>query len=193
MTKQEIRQAMRTKRDRYPSIHIDSVRIWDLLEHSKLYQKAQRIFTHCSFGSEVETVFTLEHMLRQGKEVYLPRLQERRQMEFHVLEYVKKLERNRFGVYEPPMWERIGTPDAKSLMLVPGVAFDVMGNRVGFGGGFYDSYLERFPNTLTMGMCFDFQFIEDRDMLIPTEATDRKMDYVLTPRGIYSIEEGSWI
>ncbi len=190
MNKQEIRKEIRGQRDRYQFIHRDSVRIWDILEQSTLYKKAKTIFTYCSFGSEVETIFTLEPMMRHGKKVCLPRLKDKPQMEFHLLEQLKKLERNRYGVYEPPIWASTCTPDADSLMLVPGVAFDLEGNRIGFGGGFYDCYLQRYPETVTMGLCFDFQLLEDT---IPVEETDQKLQYILTTRGIYNVEEGIWL
>ncbi len=190
MSKQEIRQEIRKQRDRYQFIHRDSVRIWDILEQSSLYKKARTIFTYCSFGSEVETFFTLEPMMRHGKKVCLPRLKDKSYMEFHVLEHLKRLERNRYGVYEPPMWEATCVPAADSLMLVPGVAFDLQGNRIGFGGGFYDCYLQRHPQTRTMGICFDFQLLEGT---IPVEETDQKLQYILTTRGIYNVEEGVWL
>ena len=190
MSKQDIRREIRNRRDRYHYIHRDSVRIWDILEQSSLYHKAKTVFTYCSFGSEVETYFTLEIMLRHGKRVCLPRMQDKPKMEFHVLEGLKHLKRNRFGVYEPPMWESVCVPDADSLMLVPGVAFDTLGNRIGLGGGFYDCYLQRYPWTLTLGLCFDFQLLEEP---IPVEETDQKLRYLLMPRGIYNVEKGAWI
>ena len=66
-TKQEIRMEMRQKRNSYPSVQIDSLKVWDVLESSDLYWNAKSIFTYCSFGSEVETVFTFERMIKQGK------------------------------------------------------------------------------------------------------------------------------
>ena len=184
---------MRSRRDRYAYVHRDSVRIWDILEQSSLYQQAKTIFTYVSLGSEVETYFTLEPMLRQRKKVCLPRLKDKPEMEFHVLDQVKRLERNRYGIYEPAQWDPVCTPDSGALMLVPGLAFDAFGNRVGFGGGFYDCYLQRFPQTVTMGLAFDFQFIENYEKAIPAEETDQKLQYILTPKGIYSVQEGAWI
>ena len=192
-TKNEIRMEMRQKRNSYPSVQFDSVQAWNVLESSDLYWNAKSIFTYCSFGSEVETVFTFERMLQHGKKVYLPRMKGPRFMEFHEMEHLKELERNRLGVYEPPVWAEIGTPDENSLMLIPGLVFDLKGNRLGFGGGYYDTYLEKFPNTKTMGICFDFQLIEDKNFELPTEPTDRQVDYILMPRGIYNVKEGIMI
>ena len=189
-TKQEIRMEMRQKRNSYPSVQIDSVKVWDVLESSDLYWNAKSIFTYCSFGSEVETVFTFERMIKQGKKVCLPRMMGPRTMEFHELEHLNQLERNRFGVYEPSMWTPVTTPDANSLMLIPGLVFDKNGNRLGFGGGYYDTYLEKFPNTKTMGVCFDFQLILDEGFELPIEPTDRMVDYILMPRGIYDVKKG---
>ena len=81
----------------------------------------------------------------------------------------------------------IGSKDAAPILA------KMMQRQEGFGGGYYDTYLEKFPNTKTMGICFDFQLIEDKNFELPTEPTDRQVDYILMPRGIYNVKEGIMI
>lgn len=181
---------MRIRRDRYPDVHKDSVRIWDVLEKSVLYRNAQSIFTYISCGSEVETYFTLDQIRRQGKQFYLPRIQEGGRMDFYGVENIYHMERNRYGIYEPSMREQKKEPDAHSLMLVPGLAFDLSGERIGYGRGYYDRYLQRFPELTTVGLCYDFQITAEP---LPADDTDRKLQYLISPRGLYSVEKGAWL
>lgn len=82
--------------------------------------------------------------------------------------------RGRFGILEPvdPVFAE---PDELDLLLIPGVAFDRTGNRMGRGGGFYDRMLTAY-HTIRVGLCFDFQCLET----IPVEEHDIKMDLIVT-------------
>ncbi len=79
-----------------------------------------------------------------------------------------------FGILEPAGEEkdRITTP---GFMLVPGLAFDKNGNRLGYGGGFYDKYLASHEEIITAALGYDFQIVEK----VPSESHDRRMDYLI--------------
>ena len=79
-----------------------------------------------------------------------------------------------FGILEPAGEEkdRITTP---GFMLVPGLAFDKNGNRLGYGGGFYDKYLASHEEIITAALGYDFQIVEK----VPSEPHDKKMDYLI--------------
>ncbi len=79
-----------------------------------------------------------------------------------------------FGIGEP-MGEEFMNLDAVELIMVPGVAFDRMGNRMGRGRGFYDRLLKSTPNAMKVGVAFDFQLLDS----VPTEPHDVKMDKVI--------------
>ena len=66
-------------------------------------------------------------------------------------------------------------------MIMPLVGFDTYKNRLGYGGGFYDRYLQRFPNLERIGLAFECQRCND----IPTEETDQKLDFIITEKGIF--------
>ncbi len=169
------------------------MKIWHHLEQSALYQKARQIFAYASFGSEVETYTMIESSRRLGKRVCLPRVntgtadpQAERTMEFREISMPHTVERSRFGIYEPAFWEQICTPEEDTLILVPGLAFDYAGGRIGFGKGFYDRYLSRFRQGIRMGVCFEFQVTEKQ---LPCGEMDERMQYLLLPGGLYSIQE----
>lgn len=113
-------------------------------------------------------------------------------MDFYQIEEGQRLERNRFGIYEPPERALRQEPDQNTLILVPGLAFDDKGGRIGFGSGYYDRYLERHAkaNMTTVGICFDFQLLQEP---VPSDDTDQKMQYVLTPKGMYAVKEEIWL
>lgn len=190
MTKQELRKNMHKKRDRYAYIHRDSMRIWDILEKSTIYQEAETIFAYCSFRSEVETWVMIENALRQGKRLCLPRIKEGHQMTFYLHENRMHLQKNRFGIYEPSAHALKQEPDLQTLMLVPGLVFDDRGGRIGYGSGYYDRYLSRYPFLRTMGLCYDFQLQQEK---LELSLQDRPMQYLLTPQGIYETEKGEWL
>ena len=88
---------------------------------------------------------------------------------------------NRFGMLEPVSQSKRIVPD---VMLVPLLAYDSQNNRLGYGGGFYDRYLNKYlkthNNILTIGIAFSFQ----KHHKIPVSNNDVKLDYILTEKGI---------
>lgn len=86
-----------------------------------------------------------------------------------------------FGVPEPPEKSRNDTLPQLDLALVPGLAFDKNGNRLGWGKGYYDRFLAALnPRPLTIGIGYDFQVLEN----IPVTANDEKLDHIVTPSQI---------
>jgi 5-formyltetrahydrofolate cyclo-ligase len=122
----------------------------------------------------------IEEMLAQGKRVVVPVTQPRRKRlglcEIH--DPATELARGAFGVFEPrASVRRPVRANALDLVLVPGVAFDRWGHRLGHGHGYFDRFLARLPNTTpTVGLGFRFQLL-DR---LPTAAHDRALQTVLT-------------
>ena len=78
------------------------------------------------------------------------------------------------GIPEPVADEPVAE-DKTALVLMPGMAFDRAGHRIGYGGGFYDKYLSREPEHPTLALCYDFQIVEN----LPTEEFDIPVDIVL--------------
>lgn len=87
----------------------------------------------------------------------------------------------RFGIAEPPQDAWMDEPPELDLILIPGVAFDRYGNRLGWGKSFYDRLLTTIPgHPLRVGVCYRFQMIEDR---LPVVEEDQPIDWILTPEG----------
>ena len=90
----------------------------------------------------------------------------------------ESMDSDSLGVRAPKVGQEIPHEEI-DLVIVPGVAFDMHGFRLGRGGGYYDRYLARFSrNTATIGVCFDIQFVEE----IPTEPTDIAVHAVVSDR-----------
>lgn len=113
--------------------------------------------------------------------IYYPRVHpEQRSMSFHLWRSGEPFELNRFGIEEPAAHANPLTPDAQTVVLVPALAFDQRGHRLGYGAGFYDRYLAQFPG-LKVGVCLE----EFRLDAIPSAEHDEPMDYVVTDAAIY--------
>ena len=138
-----------------------------------------------------------EEALRMGKQVAFPRT-EGNQIRFYPVGNLSDFREGRFHVMEPlgtePLDEAALHAQVPLLILVPGVVFDRSRNRMGYGKGFYDRYLaeltamtrEKVTNdigsqVITIGIAYECQITE----MIPTEATDIPMDYILTENGIW--------
>lgn len=133
---------------------------------------------YVSLPDEVETWRLIEYMLEHGKHVVVPRVSGARLQLAEVRDPARDLAPGAFGVWEPRRGTRRTVPLRDlDLVLVPGLAFDRAGNRLGRGRGYFDRLLARAPRSLhTIGLCFRFQLL-DR---LPTNAHDRPVHAVLT-------------
>ena len=114
-----------------------------LLQHT-FYKEAKTIATYLSFPHEFQTARLIEQAQKDGKTLLIPKTYPHGKMDF-VLYEPEKLERNSFGLLEPQGDFTILEPSQIDLIHVPGLAFNPSRYRVGYGGGYYDRYLEPFP------------------------------------------------
>lgn len=159
-----------------------------ILNHPK-FQSADCILLFASYKSEVDTTAIMEHALALGKPLYFPRV-ESKEMEFYRIFSPEDLYEGYKGIREPkPQEELRFCPSAseKVLILMPGAVFDLEGNRIGYGGGFYDRFLERLKkcmrSTEEAGICnvalaFECQIVENG--MIEAELHDIRVDYIVT-------------
>jgi 5-formyltetrahydrofolate cyclo-ligase len=143
------------------------------------FRKAKTIQFYISFNHEVETREMIGRALEIGKKVVVPYLKEG-QSEIGLSELrdlKQELQRNRNGFEEPfGPFIRPVDPAQVELWIIPGVAFDLSGSRIGYGKGFYDRLLSRSVKGILTGIAFDLQLV-DR---IPVEAHDVRMDQIVT-------------
>lgn len=140
---------------------------------SDAYRTAKTIYGYLPFNQEVRTFPILEQAIRDGKQVALPKC-DGDQMRFVLMKDLSDVAPSAFGAPEPIADEPVAS-DEHALVLMPGVAFDLSGRRIGYGGGYYDRFLASEPNHPTIALCFDFQ-IFDR---LETDAHDIPVNLVL--------------
>jgi len=131
-------------------------------------------------GKEVALSKAIGKSFVEGKKVYLPKtwLKERR-LTFHRVYSFSDLVPGPFGLLEPNPKNEETDLGSLDVMFVPGLAFDVKGYRLGYGGGFYDRML-RETSALKVGVCYSFQLVES----LPVEPHDVPVDLILTEDGI---------
>lgn len=148
------------------------------------WQKARLIMCYVSFGSEVLTHPLIRAALSQGKRVTVPMCipEGRRLLASEVLDFPGDLQPGTWGILEPrPETLRPVNPGDIDLVLVPGVAFDHAGNRLGYGGGYYDRFLASLrPGALAIALAFAEQIVAD----VYPEVHDRPVDMVITDQEI---------
>lgn len=148
------------------------------------WKRARFVLTYLSVGDEVGTRMLIKAGLEAGKLVAIPRVTGLRQMEWYALASMAELttpgvlEKSSFGIDEPRVDEKRRVPDeaitgtgmpGMVLALVPGFAFDARGYRIGYGGGFYDTFLETFTG-VSLGLCrrafylSELPFLDEHDL-----------------------------
>lgn len=140
---------------------------------SQAYQQAKTIYGYLPYNQEVRTVPLLEQALKDGKRVAVPKCYGD-EMRFIFMEDLSKVEKGYANIPEPIADGPIAD-DETALVLMPGLAFDPQGHRIGYGGGFYDKFLSAEPNHPTLALCYEFQLLPE----LKTEAHDIPVDTVL--------------
>lgn len=149
------------------------------------YERAGTVLAYSGFGSELETADFLRSVLEDGKALVLPRiLRDEKRLELHVVgDLGRDLRPGTWGILEPESGlPKIPIHDV-DLALVPGVAFDTKGDRLGHGGGFYDRLLrDAAQRPVLVAGAFEAQMIEE----VPKEPHDVILDFIVTESSSYS-------
>ena len=138
---------------------------------------SRNFFVYLSFSSEAPTDGLIEILKAKGHAVYCPCVEEK---EMTAVLYGEDFAISRFGVREPVGEKYEGEID---VIVMPLLAVDERGNRLGYGGGFYDRFLQKHSNATRVAYCYDFQIIKE----IPTESWDEKVDLIVTDKRIVRI------
>ena len=142
--------------------------------HAPQYLSAKALYIYLSFNQEVRTKPIIERAWAEGKRVAVPKVFGD-ELRFIWLERFDQLTAGFFGIEEPAADGPVAD-DPAALIVLPGLAFDREGRRLGYGGGFYDRYLRAHPGHPTLALCYDFQLLPHLD----AEAHDIPADAVLT-------------
>ena len=175
MNKKELRAAIRAKKRAMTAEEIEqkSARLGELFRESPQYRQARSVYGYLPYNQEVRTTAMLAQAQADGKRVAVPKCYGD-EMRFIWMDDLSKVEKGYANIPEPIADEPVAD-DPTALVLMPGLAFDPKGNRMGYGGGFYDKFLAAEPTHPTLALCYDFQMLEH----LETEAHDLPVDVVL--------------
>mgnify|MGYP003290489814 CR=1 FL=1 len=175
MDKQALRKQIREQKRAMTTEQIDaaSARLGELFLRSEQYLQAKTIYGYLPYNQEVRTVPMLEQAIRDGKRVAVPKVYGD-EMRFIYIDDFTRVEKGYAGIPEPTNDEPVAN-DPTALVLMPGLAFDPQGHRIGYGGGFYDKFLAAEPNHPTLALCYSFQMLPK----LETEEFDIPVDCVL--------------
>lgn len=173
MDKTELRREIRARKRAMSEEEIEtrSAKLAQLFFASEAYQNAKTIYGYLPYNQEVRTVPMLERALKDGKKVAVPKVYGE-EMKFLYLDDLNAVAKGYAGIPEPIADEPVAQ-DETALVLMPGLAFDPQGHRIGYGGGFYDKFLAAEPNHPTLALCYEFQMlpkldVEDHDIPVDT-------------------------
>ena len=174
-SKQEIRRLVRQRKREMAAEEIaeKSAALAATFLATDAYRRAKTIYGYLPFNQEVRTLPILEQALRDGKQVTLPKCKGD-EMRFILVDDLGAVAPSAFGAPEPIADGPVAS-DAAALVLMPGVAFDRSGHRIGYGGGYYDRFLACEPEHPTIALCFDFQVFDH----LETDAHDVPVNLVL--------------
>jgi 5-formyltetrahydrofolate cyclo-ligase len=148
------------------------------------YKSAKIIGAYFPIGSEVRTEYLIRSALDSQKVVLLPKVTSDKIAFSRVFEADlrdNKLVQGRFRILEPPRSSWYNAQKNIDLLIVPGIAFDKYGNRIGYGRGYYDRFIKQKDFRLSMGLAFQFQVLEDA---LPRCDFDQKLHVIATERNV---------
>jgi len=148
------------------------------------FKKAKTVLLFLDFRGEVETMALAEQTIALGKRLILPRCAPQGiLLPIEVCDLTLDLEPGAFGIREPKLSLGVIEPSEIDLVIIPGSGFDLKGNRLGYGGGFYDRFFMRLnPFTPRIALCFECQVIPQ----VPVDKHDAKMTMLITENEVYT-------
>ena len=159
-------------------------KILDKLYESEYYRKSKKIFIYISYDSEINTKGIINKALEDNKKVYVPRTEfKNRLMDAVEIMSLDNLVESDFGILEPSIKEPYIDPNELDLIVVPGVAFDKQGGRMGYGAGFYDRYFKKInKDIIKLALAYEFQTLEK----VPMNELDIPVDCIITENEVIS-------
>lgn len=186
MTKQTVRAEVAARTKNLSPVYCREAdqAICRWVTQSRLYREAQTVFCYVGMEREIDTTALLRAVLRDGKRLAVPLcLPEKGLMEAREIRGLGDLVSGRFGILAPKLDCPAVEPEALDLAIVPCCTGNARGQRLGYGGGYYDRYL---PRTKCPTILLCRHQLERGD--IPVEEHDVQMDYFVSERGIVSCQ-----
>jgi 5-formyltetrahydrofolate cyclo-ligase len=149
------------------------------------YRQARSVLAYMGFGSEVDTTTFVEQVLHDGKLLALPRIDRAtRSLQLHRIHRLDQLVAGVWGIREPDADANPLSMAEIDFVLMPGVAFDRRGGRLGYGAGFYDRLLAdgpSIPRAQRVAAAFDVQIVDE----VPCDAHDQRLDVIISENRIF--------
>ena len=205
--KKAFRKAMLAKRDAIPyenRIEADKarnerIRSWDV------YQNAELLLFYVSYRSEADTLDLIKEALKDGRKVAVPKVEGTDMVFYRITDFSQLIEGYK-GILEPDRTQAEVLADCDgivadadrtetqigekrkafpkdTILFVPGCAFDERGGRMGYGGGFYDRFMEKYPEVMRVALAYEEQFVTE----VPREAHDKAVDVIVTEARIVQV------
>ena len=176
MTKKKLRQEILARRKAMDPAEVreKSEIICRKIRETDLYRGSACLCIYMPIRNEVEADLLIEAAREDGKRVYIPKVIGD-EMVFNAYDEALISEEGRFHIRESAS-EDVLEPDERTLIIMPGSVFDPQRHRIGYGGGYYDKYLSRYPACRTIAVCFDFQIVD----ALPAEAHDMLPEMIVS-------------
>ena len=191
--RERIKQTLKEQNEDKHYCNFQSQKALIELYNFDLFKEASCVLSFVSYGTEIKTNQLLDIILNENKMLCLPRT-ENEKMEFYYInsdeDFSEQTEIGEYGITVPKSnqdkLDLNSIPD-KTLIIIPGLAFDERGNRLGKGKGYYDKFLAELLSTSEkeeilgiVGYCYDFQIIDK----VITEPNDIPVDYIISDKRI---------
>lgn len=174
MLKSEIRQQIRNLKRQFTPQQLEELSLPIIARLKPELSEAQVVMAYYSLHDEVCTHQLIDALVAEGKTVVLPRVVDAERMELRRYTGIQDLREGALHVMEPQ--GELYTDYARiDIVLVPGVAFDASGRRLGRGRGYYDRFFQQLSGVRLIGVCFDFQKLPE----VPVDVFDVPVDMVI--------------
>lgn len=162
-------------------VNAASMKVYDKLKSIEEFVCSKHVLIYVSYKNEIQTQNIIKELLDNGKCVYVPKVLEKGIMDFYRINSFDDLIEGFKGIVEPDTnkCKRYNYVD-ESVIICPGVVFDENGNRIGFGGGYYDRYLAK-NKLFAIGLAHDIQVVKE---IKDVKNTDIPMNVLVTPKEV---------
>ncbi|TDT67848.1 5-formyltetrahydrofolate cyclo-ligase [Hypnocyclicus thermotrophus] len=168
--KNEIRKSIKNKREKLDKNYIElySKELTQIFINSSLYKNAKTIMSYIPIKNEVNTIYINQEIIKDNKTLLLPAIINDK---VYPKLYNDNFIKGKYDIKEPSGDIFI---DEIDLIIVPGIAFDKYKNRIGFGKGYYDKFLQKYLSSIKVSLIYPFQLVEK----INNEKHDIKIDFI---------------
>lgn len=183
-TKQSLRRELKISRRNIENKKEADKKICENLMASDFYKDADTVLFYAALDDEINIDECIKSALSQGKRAALPVcLDDNGNMKFYYINSLKDIKTGFFGVREPDINICEEVMDfSSSVCIVPGIAYDKQGYRLGYGKGYYDRFLKNFT-FISLGLCYNELMMD----FLPTDEYDISVDYIITQDGLLKV------